>query len=58
MVPPPPGMALPQKNIKFALNSLLRDKQRLLDMDENSAKRGMSDTIRLLIEDMGVASGS
>lgn len=54
---PPMGVMPPQQtNVKFRVATLLRDKQRFFDMDENAAKRGMMDTLRLFIEDLGVAS--
>lgn len=39
----------PQSQVKFRLNTLIREKQRFLDMDENSAKRAMIDTLRLYV---------
>jgi hypothetical protein len=36
---------------------MLRDKRRFLDMDENSAKRGVMDTMRMYVEDLGIANG-
>lgn len=56
---PPMGVMPPsqQTNVKFRVNNLLRDKQRFLDMDENAAKRGMVDTLRLFVEDLGIANG-
>jgi hypothetical protein len=51
------GMQAPQTSVKFRVASILRDKQRFLDMDEQSAKRGMIDTLRLWVEELGIANG-
>jgi len=55
--PPMGGMQAPQTSVKFRVGSILRDKQRFLDMDEQSAKRGMIDTLRLWVEELGIANG-
>jgi hypothetical protein len=47
---PPMGVMPPQQtNVKFRVTTLLRDKQRFFEMDENAAKRGMMDTLRLFV---------
>ena len=53
----PPIPTIQPANVKFRLASLLRDKKRFLDMDENSAKRGIMDTMRLHVEDLNIANG-
>ncbi len=61
MGPPPSMQGMPgmvPNNVKFRLNALLRDKQRFFDMEDNVAKKSMNDTLRMVVEDAGVASGA
>jgi hypothetical protein len=53
----PPMQPIQPANVKFRLATMLRDKRRFLDMDENSAKRGVMDTMRMYVEDLGIANG-
>jgi len=58
--PPMGGMGIPNlgpANVKMRVNTLIRDRQRFENMEENAAKRGMIDTLRLWVEDLGVANG-
>ena len=51
---PPPA----QMSIKDKVNNLLRDKERMLSITENSAKRILSDCLKTLAEDIGAANGA
>jgi hypothetical protein len=44
---PPMGM---QSSVKVRVNTMVRDKQRFIDMEENAAKRAISETLRLYVE--------
>jgi len=62
MIPPPmygrppelghfakgPMPVMPQ-NVKYRVNTLLRDRQRFIDMDENTAKRAIGDPLRAYV---------
>ena len=65
--PPMAGMAqqLPQMHpptqaptLKSRVTSILRDKQRFLDMDENNAKRLLVEIVKGIMDEQGIASGT
>lgn len=46
---PPPGPMQPQ-SLKSRMNTILRDKEKIITMEENPAKRILSEPLRLLCE--------
>ena len=46
-----------QKDLKAKLGTILRDKQRILDMEENQAKRILVTFVKDSIEEQKIASG-
>jgi len=53
------GGMMPQGNKmdnKVKINNLLRDKERLLQMDPNAAKRALMETLKILAEEEGADS--
>ena len=57
------GLAAPmgppqQVSLRSKIANVIRDKQRLLDMDENAAKRILAEHLKNLAEEQGIASGS
>ena len=56
MVPPPMGGMIPPNSkvdSKVKISNLLRDKQRLLDMETNTAKRALMEPLKIIAEEEG-----
>lgn len=46
------------QSVKSRLTSIVRDKQKFLEMEENQAKRVLSDPLKLVLEENNLVTGS